>query len=46
MKLLADMKTDVWGTHNLDLSSKWQTFNSNLTNYAVPSEIIDIIGGR
>jgi hypothetical protein len=45
-KLLADVKTDVWGTHNLDLSNKWQTFNSNLTNYSVPPEIIDIIGGR
>jgi hypothetical protein len=47
----ADVKTDVWGTHNLDLCNKpsdvsqWQTFNSNLTNYTVPSEITDIIGG-
>jgi hypothetical protein len=52
LKLFAEVKTDVWGTHNLDLCNKpsnvsqWQTFNSNLTNYTVPSEIIDIIGGR
>ena len=48
----ADVKTDVWGTHNLDLCNKpsdvsqWQLFNSNLTNYTVPSEIVKIIGGR
>jgi len=42
---------NVWGTHNLDLCNKpsneppWQTFNSNLTNYTVPSEIVDVIGG-
>ena len=47
----ADVKTDVWGTHNLDLCNKpsdvsqWQLFNSNLTNYTVPAEIIDVIGG-
>jgi hypothetical protein len=50
-KFIADVETDVWGTHNLDLCNKphsvsqWQTFNSNLTNYTVPSEIFDIIGG-
>ena len=50
-KIIADVKIDVWGTHNLDLCNKpsdvsqWQTFNSNLTNYTVPSEITDIIGG-
>jgi hypothetical protein len=42
---------NVWGTHNLDLCNKpsdvsqWQTFNSNLANYTVPAEIIDIVGG-
>jgi hypothetical protein len=50
-KIIADAKTDVWGTHNLDLCSKpsneppWQLFNSNLTNYTVPAGIVDIIGG-
>jgi hypothetical protein len=50
--IIADVKTDVWGTHNLDLCNKpsdvppWQTFSTNLTTYTVPSEIIDVIGGR
>ena len=48
----AKTKTEVWGTHNLDLCNKpskvsqWQLFNSSLTDYTVPSEIVDIIGGR
>jgi hypothetical protein len=51
-KIIADVKIDVWGTHNLDLCNKpsneppWQTFKSNLANYTVPSEIVNIIGGR
>lgn len=52
LKIFAKMKKDVWGTHNLDLCNKpsnvsqWQLFNPNLTEYTVPSEIVDIVGGR
>ncbi|KAB8288838.1 hypothetical protein EYC80_010741 [Monilinia laxa] len=40
-----------WGTHNLDLNEPaanalpWNTYQPNLTTYAVPSAIISVVGG-
>ncbi|ATZ49029.1 hypothetical protein BCIN_04g02290 [Botrytis cinerea B05.10] len=43
-----------WGTHNVDLNepapgqasfNPWNTYQPNLTSYAVPSAIISVIGG-
>ncbi|KAL1849370.1 hypothetical protein Daus18300_013301 [Diaporthe australafricana] len=42
-----------WGTHNLVLGQQadadanpWQLFSPNLTTYAVPDEIISVVGGQ
>lgn len=41
----------TWGTHNLDLGKQnsagamWHDYQPNLTTYAVPSEIIAVVGG-
>ncbi|KAJ8060016.1 hypothetical protein OCU04_011627 [Sclerotinia nivalis] len=39
-----------WGTHNLNLNEPvkglpWNTYQPNLTSYAVPSVIISVVGG-
>lgn len=42
---------NAWGTHNLELNEPapgsivWNTYQPNSTTYAVPSAIINIIGG-
>ena len=41
----------IWGQHNLNLGAQdvfqteWYQFLPNVTTYAVPSTIIDVVGG-
>jgi len=39
----------TWGTHNLDLGKQtgkmWNDYHLNITSYAVPSEIVSVVGG-